>query len=111
MEIDVRIGNESLTINIKNPYRFDLNQVVADIRVFAERVGYDLKETDLEGLIPRMIRGVAGCEAGCPADAKGLVREGFDGFRLGYIEGGILSATTELSDGRPFTLRVFPEFD
>jgi len=111
MEIDVRIGDESLSINIKNPYRLDLDQIVDEIRTFAERSGYDLRDQDLDGLIPRMIRGVAGCEAGCPADAKGLVRDGFNGFRLSYIEGGILSAVTELHDGKPFTLKVFPEFD
>jgi len=82
MDIDVRIGDESLTINIQNPHRFDLKQVVSDIRGFAEKAGHDLRDTDLDGLIPRMIKGVAGCEAGCPADAKGLVRSGFDGFKL-----------------------------
>jgi len=111
MDIDVRIGDESLTINIDNPHRFDLNQVVEKIRVFGQNSGHDLNGVDIEWLITGMIRGVAGCEAGCPADAKGLVRSGFDGFKLSYIEGGILSAETTLKDGKVFMLKVFPEFD
>jgi hypothetical protein len=111
MDIDVHIGGESLTISIQNPHRFNLQDVVGRIRDAGERAGYDLSKTDLEGLILRMIRGVAGCEAGCPSNAKSLVREGFDGFNLDYIEGGILSAETRLKDGEALRLRVFPEFD
>ncbi len=111
MDIDVNISNKSLTINIENPHRFDLNQVTERIRDFGKMSGCNLSDIDLEGLIHRMIRGVAGCEAGCPSDAKGLIREGFNGFNLSYIEGGILSAEARLKDGQTLTLKVFPEFN
>jgi len=110
MDIDVRIGDESITINIEDPHRVDLDEVVGRIRSLGERTGHDLNGLDIQGLIPMMIRGVAGCEAGCPADARGLVRRGFDGFKLEYIEGGILSAEKRFGDGRLFVLKVFPEF-
>lgn len=111
MEIDVNIGNESLTINIGNPYRFDVTQITEKIIDFGKRLGYDLTELNIERLIPKMIRGVAGCEAGCPADAKGLVREGFGGFKISYIEGGILSAESRLKGSQKLTLKIFPEFN
>lgn len=111
MDIDIKIGKESVTINIENPYRFDLNQVTERIRDFGKMSGCDLSDVNLEGLIQRMIRGVAGCEAGCPSNAKSLVRKGFNGFSLSYIEGGILSAEARLKNGQVLTLKVFPEFN
>ena len=57
-----------------------------------------------------MIRGVAGCEDGCPSDAKRLVSEGFGGFNLSYIEGGILSAVKTTDDGKEISVRIFPDF-
>lgn len=65
---------------------------------------------DIRGLIPAMVKGVAGCEHGCPADAKGLVSKGFKDFELQYIEAGILSACRSTGDGRFFYLKMFPDF-
>jgi len=110
MDIDVSIDGKSLTINIENPYRVDVKSLMDQIREFAEEMGVDVDALRIETLIPKMIKGVAGCEAGCPADAKSVVREGFKGFNLSYIEGGILTATTSLKGGRPLQIKVFPEF-
>ncbi len=57
-----------------------------------------------------MVRGIAGCEAGCPADAKGFVSRGFRDFTLEYIEGGILSAKAATRNGKTLHIRIFPEF-
>jgi hypothetical protein len=110
MDIDVRIGNESLSFNIENPFRFDVSSIAQDIVDFGNRFGVDLAPFEIERLIPRMIRGVAGCEAGCPSDAKSVVREGFRDFSIEYIEGGILSATKSLGKGKPLQVKVFPDF-
>ncbi len=111
MDIDVSINNESITINIENPHRFDLSQVTERIVDFGMKQGISLSELRIEKLIPRMIRGVAGCEGGCPSDAKGLVREGFGDFNLSYIEGGILSAVHGLENGKSLSVKIFPEFN
>jgi len=65
---------------------------------------------DFRGLIPKMIKGIAGCENGCPSDAKRLVSRGVKGFELEYIEGGILSARTYLKNGGTLYLKLFPDF-
>jgi hypothetical protein len=111
MDINVSIGNESLTIKVENPHRFNVSRVIGSIVDFGLKFGIDLAGLKIERLIPRMIRGVAGCEGGCPADAKNLVRQGFGDFRLSYIEGGILSAVCTLENGKPLNLKIFPEFD
>jgi hypothetical protein len=111
MDIDISIGRESLTINIENPHRFDLSRVVRDVADFGASRGIDIKELGIEKLIPRMIRGVAGCEGGCPSDAKGVVRDGFRNFTLSYVEGGILKAVHSPAEGEPLEIKVFPEFD
>ena len=48
--------------------------------------------------------------AGCPADAKHLVRSGFRDYELAYVEGGILTARRELAPGEPLEIRLFPDF-
>ena len=111
MDIDVRINSESLSISIDNPHRFDLAQVAGNILDFGKKFGVDLSPLEIERLIPRMIRGVAGCEGGCPSDAKNLVREGFGDFSISYVEGGILTANQTLQNGKPFEVKIFPEFD
>jgi len=111
MDIDVSINNESITINIENPHRFDLSQVTERIVDFGMKQGISLSELRIEKLIPRMIRGVAGCEGGCPSDAKSLVREGFGDFNLSYIEGGILLAVHALEKSKSLEVKIFPEFD
>jgi hypothetical protein len=111
MDIDVRIGKESLNINIDNPYRFDISQVTESIVNFGKKTGVDLTRLKIDRLITRMIRGVAGCEGGCPADAKSLVREGFGDFVISYVEGGILTAVYTFEDGKPLEVKIFPEFN
>jgi hypothetical protein len=111
MEIDVRINGESLCINIEDPFRFDITSVTENINNFGNENGIDLSSFEMGKLIPRMIKGVAGCEGGCPADAKNLVSQGFRDFSLSYVEGGILTAACKLSNGTPLEVKVFPEFD
>lgn len=111
MDLDIKIDKESLHIEIENPYRVDVPQVSKEIHDFGVRFGVDLKPLDIENLIPRMIRGVAGCEGGCPSDAMSMVREGFGGFKLEYVEGGILTAAQTLENGSPIEIKLFPDFD
>jgi hypothetical protein len=111
MDIDISINGKSLSIHIENPHRFDMSGAMEDIAGFGEKYGVNLSPYDLDKLIPVMIRGVAGCEAGCPSDAMGVVRRGFGNFRLSYIEGGILAAVQNLDNGDPLEIKVFPDFD
>ncbi len=111
MDIDVRIDKESLNINIENPYRFDVSQVTKNIIDFGNKFDVDFTPLEMEKLIPRMIKGVAGCEAECPSDAKSLVRHGFGKFKLLYIEGGILTAINTIENGKRIEVKVFPDFD
>ncbi len=110
MELDVSMNGESVSIPIDNPFRPDLDGITASITAFLAERGAGLKDLDVRGLIPEMVRGVAGCEAGCPADAKGLVEQGYGNFDLCYVEGGILTAAAGISDGRKLTLKLFPDF-
>ncbi len=99
-----------MSVNVKEPHRFSESEDLKSIVDFGRNLGIDLVGLQVDQLIQRMIRGVAGCEGGCPADAKGLVRNGFGRFNLSYIEGGILSAVSELEDGNSLSIRIFPEF-
>lgn len=110
MDVDIGIGGQTLTVHISDPRRFDPSVVTNKVKDLQQRSGVDLAELQVERLIERMIRGVAGCEGGCPADAKGLVREGFGKFNLSYVEGGILSAVQKLKDDQSLTVKVFPDF-
>jgi hypothetical protein len=111
VDIDISIGKDSLTFTVKNPYRFDVSTVMDGILDFGRKSGVELNGLKIDLLIPRMIRGVTGCENGCPSDAKSLVRDGFGDFSLSYIEGGILSAVHNLGENRVLSVRVFPDFD
>jgi hypothetical protein len=111
MDLDVKIDSESLHIEIENPYKVDVPQVTKDIHNFGSKFGVDLTPLNIVALIPRMIRGVAGCEGGCPTDAMRMVREGFGAFKLEYIEGGILTAAQTLENGKPIEVKLFPDFD
>jgi hypothetical protein len=111
MDIDVSINGKSLPINIENPYRLEMYDILRTIVDFGKEFGVDLTPLEIEKLIPRMIRGVAGCEGGCPSDAKSLVREGFGDFKIEYVEGGILTAVQTLNNGMPLEVKVFPDFD
>lgn len=110
MMLDVVIDKDSLSIEIPDPFRLDLEGIVGKIDEFIYSKGITVKGADLRGLIPAMVKGIAGCEHGCPADAKGLVSKGFKDFELQYIEGGILSARRSTGDGRSFYLKMFPDF-
>lgn len=108
MEIEVLSGNKKQTIEVSDPYRADIKAIGEEIRnlVGAERIN----GLDIEGLVKRMIKGVYGCEEGCPADAKSLVRQGYGPFKLQYIEGGILTAEVSIDGGETLSIKVFPEF-
>ena len=110
MILDVVIDKDSLSIEITDPFRLDLDAVVGKIDQFASSRGIAVSGADIRGLIPAMVKGIAGCEHGCPADAKGLVSRGFKDFELQYIEGGILSARRLTGDGRFLYLKMFPDF-
>lgn len=110
MELDVSFDNESLSIPIKNPFRVDQDDVIEKITGFLSAKGINAENLDIRGLLPKMIKGIAGCESGCPANAKSLVSRGFDNFELSYIEGGILSAKTVAENGKELFLKMFPDF-
>ena len=110
MLLDVAIGKESLSLDIGDPYRLDLDALLAQVESFASARRASLDGIDLRGLIPKMVRGIAGCEGGCPANARSLVERGFRNFRLRYIEGGILAAQVETRNGETLSLKMFPEF-
>ena len=110
MILDVVIDKDSFSMEISDPFRLDLEEIVGKIDQFAASRGIAVSGSEIRGLIPAMVKGIAGCESGCPADAKGLVARGFKHFQLQYIEGGILSARRLTGDGRFFYLKMFPDF-
>jgi hypothetical protein len=110
MELDVRFDNQSVSIPIENAFRLDLDKIVGRVEELLASRGANLNDHDVRGLLPRMVKGIAGCEAGCPADAKSVVQKGHQNFRLEYIEGGILSATVDIVPGKPLSLKLFPDF-
>jgi hypothetical protein len=110
MELDVKVGTESLSITIDNPFRMDIESLVRKIESFLAAQGAEQKGLDIRGLLPKMVKGIAGCEGGCPADARNFVSRGFANFELAYIEGGILHAWAALEDGKRLSLKMFPDF-
>lgn len=110
MLLDVGLDNDSISIDIGNPFQADVDALAVKIGEFAASKDAALNGADIKGLIPRMIRGVAGCESGCPANALSLVQQGFAGFELRYIEGGILSAKTVVGGGKILLIKMFPDF-
>jgi hypothetical protein len=110
MVLDVIVDNSAVTIEIENPFHPDLDGIMGQIDRAASSHAIDLRGLDIRGLIPKMIEGIAGCERGCPANAKGFVARGFKNFTLQYIEGGILSAHASVGDGRALALKMFPDF-
>ena len=110
MELDVKIGSGSLSIPISKPFQLELDSMMEQIERFASSNGVDLGSLDIRGLIPKMVKGIAGCEKGCPSDAKGLVSRGVRDFELKYIEGGILSASAKTADNTTISLKMFPDF-
>lgn len=110
MLLDVTINKDAVSIPIADPFRADLDGILGQIGRFATSKGTDLTGLDIRGLIPRMIKGIAGCENGCPANAKELVSRGAKDFELQYIEGGILSARATIGDDQQIFLKMFPDF-
>ncbi|MBF0557257.1 MAG: hypothetical protein HQL08_00600 [Nitrospirae bacterium] len=110
MVLETVIDGASITIPIAEPFKPDLKGIIAQIDQLAASKGTDIVSLDINGLILQMIRGIAGCESGCPADAKSLISRGYSGFNLNYIEGGILTARAATGDGRPIHLKMFPDF-
>lgn len=110
MELDVRVGDNSLSIPIDNPFRLDVDSTASRIESFLVSQDARPHGLDLRGLLPKMVKGIAGCESGCPADAKSFVSRGFARFELAYIEGGILHAKTTTEDGKHLSLKMFPDF-
>jgi hypothetical protein len=111
MDIDIRINGKSCSVEVENPHRPDMQAIMKEIASFARKNNADLGVYELDKLIPLMIRGVAGCEAGCPSDAMGVARRGFGNFRIEYVEGGILKAAQELDNGDPLEIKIFPDFE
>src|SRR3990172_6701787 len=110
MEIDISIDRESLTIPVENPFQLDLDGLVERVEAFVASKGIRLIGLDVKGLIPRMVRGIAGCERGCPADAKDFVKRGYKNFSLAYVEGGILTAKAIMENGKELSIKMFPDF-
>jgi hypothetical protein len=110
MVLDIVINNNSMEIQIGDPFHPDLDAIMNQIDRFASSNDIDIAGLDIRGLIPKMIKGIVGCERGCPANAKGFVSEGFKRFELKYIEGGILSACASMGDSKVLCLKMFPDF-
>ncbi len=106
----MNIGADSLSIPIEDPFRLDMDSIIQKIEFFISSRGETLDGLDIKGLLAKMVKGIAGCENGCPADAKNLVCRGVKKFKLEYIEGGILSATATTQSGKNLCLKMFPEF-
>ena len=110
MEISIGVGSDSISIVVENPFHIDLDSVVGQIEAFCSLKGAALNGVDVRGLIPKMIRGIAGCERGCPADAKEFVYRGFKEFSLAYVEGGILTAKAVIGGNKELSIKMFPDF-
>jgi len=108
--IEIIIDKSSETIQIDEAFKLDLEALVARFEKFAEMHNADISSLNFRGLVPKMVRGIMGCERGCPADAKDLISKGYQGFKLQYIEGGILTAKAVASDSRPVSIKMFPDF-
>lgn len=110
MELDVSLGNESLSIPISDPFQIDINALAEQVENFIASKGEKIDDIDVKGLIPKMVRGIAGCEGGCPSNALELVDKGFKDFKLAYIDGGILTAKAVIGNGREISFKMFPDF-
>lgn len=110
MELEVKLEKQSLSVPIENPFRLDMEGIVNRVEQLFAAQGVKLNGLDVRGLLPLMVKGIAGCEAGCPADAQRMVSRGYANFALQYIEGGILTARAELPGGKQFSLKLFPDF-
>lgn len=110
MELDVSIDKDSLSITIDDPFQYDLDALTEKISAFILSKGAHLNKNEIRELIPAMITGIAGCEHGCPSDAKRLVSLGYKDFELSYIDGGILSAEARTENQKVLSIKLFPDF-
>jgi hypothetical protein len=110
MELDVKAAGKSLSIPIDNPFHLDIDATVKQIETFLAAQGSPANGLDIRGLVPKLVKGIAGCEGGCPADAKSLVSRGYKNFKLAYIEGGILEARAVTENGSNVAIKMFPDF-
>ena len=110
MELDINADGKSLSIPIDNPFHLDIDATVRQIESFLSSQGATAGGLDVRGLLPKLVKGIAGCEGGCPADAKSLVSRGFKNFKLAYIEGGILEARVVTDNGKNVAIKMFPDF-
>ena len=108
--LDVIINDASASFQIDAPFQADIDVLCSQIERFASLKGTDITALDVRGLIPKMIRGIAGCERGCPANAQDLVSSGYKGFDMQYVEGGILTARRMTAGGSMLALKMFPDF-
>ena len=108
--LDVIINDASVLLQIDAPFQTDIDVLYSHIERFASSQGADIAAMDVRGLIPKMIRGIAGCERGCPANAHDLVSSGYKGFDMQYVEGGILTARIMNAEGSVLSLKIFPDF-
>jgi len=108
--LDVIINDASVSFQIDSPFQADIDVLCSEIERFSSSKGTDIASLDVKGLIPKMIRGIAGCERGCPANAHDLVSRGYKGFEMQYIEGGILTARIMTPKGSVLSLKLFPDF-
>lgn len=110
MLLSISLGEESMDLEIDAALRRDPGPIYPRIEDFLKSRSAEPGVLDITGMLPKLIRGVAGCEDGCPADAKGLVSRGLQGFALEYVEGGILLANSTMPDGRTVSFKLFPDF-
>jgi len=89
MVLDVIPDNDSLPVDIADPFHPDIIAIVGRIKEFVHAEGSDMSELDIQELIPKMIEGIAGYEKGCPAGGKGIISRWFAGFELQHIKGCI----------------------
>lgn len=110
MVLEVTIDGSSVTLQIDKPFQPEFEAMMTGIEQLAASKGADIAALDIGTLILEMIRGIAGCESGCPANAKSLISRGYKGFDLRYVEGGILTARSNTGDGSVLQLKMFPDF-
>ena len=110
MLLDVIINGSSVSVSIDNPHHPDLHAIYSQIEDFTSSKGIEIAALDVKGLILAMIRGIAGCERGCPANAKYLQSTGYKNFKVEYVEGGILTANVKTGNGSVLHFKMFPDF-
>ena len=110
MVLEVNIDGDSISIQIDKPFQPELKGMMMRIEELAASKGADISAMDVDKLILEMVRGIAGCESGCPANAKSLISRGYKGFELRYVEGGILTARSNTGNSGILQLKMFPDF-